>query len=162
MRIRLLACLTFSMWVSGCSGTLNPFVDDSVRVADTPSARKLREAQVESAQRSRGWPESRLAGVSGEVVHWPTWQEDPFEDKGSDDGQFAWTAEDYLAHPYSFVRWLLNTFMLPVSMAVTPPGTPMVSDGELSRQALGSDHDAARVSDVGTRADDAPRQRIEN
>jgi hypothetical protein len=35
--------------------------------------------------------------------------------------------------------------MLPVSAVVTPPCMLMESDGQLSRQALGYDHDATRA-----------------
>jgi len=94
-------------------------------------------------------PETQAAPEPGDVVHWPLWFEDPFEDKGSEDGKFAWTAEDYLAMPYSFARLLLNTMGWPISAIVTPPGAPMVSDGVLSRQALGKDHDAIPLRRAG-------------
>lgn len=132
------------MTVLGCSGATNPFVDDtpSSEQATTASEEKVRAAQATPVVRRRDWKQSRLGYASGDVEHWPLWFEDPFEDKGSEDGKQALTGEDYVAFPYSFARLLLNTMGLPVSAVVTPPSTPMVSDGRLSRQALGKDHDA--------------------
>ena len=72
------------------------------------------------------------------------WWEDPFEDKGDQDDTFAWTWQDYVAMPYSFGRFLLNTIAWPVSAVVTPPWASMVSDGNVGR-----DHDAT----VGTSPD---------
>jgi hypothetical protein len=46
--------------------------------------------------------------------------------------------------PYGWSRWLLNTMAWPVSAIVTPPGTIMTSDGYVSKQALGYDHDARK------------------
>jgi len=86
-----------------------------------------------------GWPISAIVTPPG------TWWEDPFEDKGnSAKDRFAWTWEDIVALPYSNGRWLLNTVGWPISAIVTPPGTTMISDGYLSKQALGYDHDATR------------------
>ena len=76
--------------------------------------------------------------MKGDVPHSPLWWEDPLEDKGDQNRAFAWTWQDYVAIPYSFGRFLLNTMAWPVSALVTPPGTPMVSDGQIGR-----DHDAA-------------------
>jgi hypothetical protein len=130
--------------LSGCAYVINPFADQSVPPEEmtTASERTARESRATPTVRHREWPASTATYPSGAVVHWPLWWEDPFEDKGSDDGKFAWTAEDYFAMGYSFGRFLLNTVGWPVSAVVTPPGTPMVSDGRLSRQALGMDHDA--------------------
>jgi hypothetical protein len=50
----------------------------------------------------------------------------------------------YLQLFYWRGRFLLNTVFFPVSAVVTPPWTVMESDGRLSRQALGYDHDAER------------------
>ncbi len=132
------------MTVLGCSSAVNPFVDDtaSAEPATTASEEKVRAAQATPVVRRRDWEQSRLGYASGDVEHWPLWFEDPFEDKGSEDGKYALTAEDYIAMPYSFARLLLNTMGWPVSAVVTPPPTPMVSDGRLSQQALGKDHDA--------------------
>lgn len=128
----------------GCAHTINPFVDDSASSEEltTASERAARQAEKTPVIRCREWDQTSTTYAAGGVIHWPLWFEDPFEDKGSQDGKFAWTAEDYIAWPYSFGRLLLNTMGWPVSAVVTPPGTPMVSDGRLSHQALGMDHDA--------------------
>jgi hypothetical protein len=94
--------------------------------------------------RVREVPEVEAPVAREEVPHYPLWWEDPFEDKGDGNCTFAWTWADYVAMPYSFGRYLLNTMAWPVSAVVTPPGTPMVSDGQLSPGGLGCDHDAAR------------------
>jgi hypothetical protein len=132
--------------LGGCAYAINPWADDAVppEQMTTPSERDARAARDTHppTPRQRDIAPSTVAIESGDVVHWPLWFEDPFEDKGSEDGRFAWTLEDYIAMPYSAGRLLLNTIAFPVSAVVTPPGTPMVSDGKLSRQALGYDHDA--------------------
>ncbi len=132
---------------AGCAHAINPFADEGAPPEDmtTASERTIRDHRAAPVVRQREWGTSATTYPSGRVVHWPTWFEDPFEDKGSDDGKFAWTAEDYLAIPYSFARLLLNTIGWPVSAVVTPPGTPMASDGKLSQQILGKDHDATRL-----------------
>jgi hypothetical protein len=84
--------------------------------------------------------------VDGATRHWPTYFEDPFEDKGAgregrNQHYIGW--EDYVALPYCYARFTLNWLGFPVSAIVTPPWTVMVSDGRVSRQALGHDHDAA-------------------
>jgi hypothetical protein len=141
--------LLLSLVSTGCSGAINPFVDDAPPYAEmmTHSERVLHEANATAVVRQRGWSETHFSADAGEVIHWPLWHEDPFEDKGDGDDTFAWTYADFIALPYCAARAGLNGLGLPVSMVVTPACTPMVSDGLLSRQALGYDHDAARVSD---------------
>ncbi len=146
-----------SLWLvaSGCEHAINPFVDETLVAPEemhTPSERKARAAQATPVVRRREWQQTPTTYPSGAVVHWPLWFEDPFEDKGSTDGKYAWTFEDYIAAPYSFGRVLVNTIGWPVSAVVTPPGTPMVSDGRLSRQALGMDHDAIPLSQARAQA----------
>jgi hypothetical protein len=51
-----------------------------------------------------------------------------------------------VAAPYSYGRYYLNLVALPVSAVVTPPWTAMESDGRLSEQLLGYDHDATPLS----------------
>lgn len=132
----------------GCSHAVNPLKDDAVAAEEmaTTSERLVRDADSSTVVRRREWRETTITHESGKVVHWPLWFEDPFEDKGSGDGKFAWTHEDYIAMPYSMARLVLNTMGWPVSAVLTPPGTPMASDGRLSRQMLGKDHDAIRLS----------------
>lgn len=152
-----LASTTMVVLLTGCEHAINPFVDETLVEQEefhTPSERKARAAQATPIVRRRQWQQTPTTYPSGAVVHWPLWFEDPFEDKGSEDGKYAWTFEDYIAAPYSFGRVLVNTIGWPVSAVVTPPGTPMVSDGRLSKQALGMDHDAIPLSKARARAAD--------
>jgi hypothetical protein len=152
----------------GCSELLAPWADDLPTADDvtTPSVEGVRAADQQPAQRTASLEPARIEPQSGTVTHWPLWWEDPFVDRGSEDGQFALTGEDYIAFPYGLGRFILNTMAFPVSAAVTPPGTIMASDGVVSRQALGYDHDAERwpgsmvpidILEVGTVPQDAER-----
>ncbi len=127
----------------GCSEMINPFVDDvpATDEVTTASIVGVRQAGAAPVMRTRGFEPAHACAQDGTVTHWPLWWEDPFVDKGSMDRQFAWTEEDYLAFPYGLGRSLLNMMGWPVSVVVTPPFTVMGSDGVLSRQALGYDHD---------------------
>jgi hypothetical protein len=137
------ACIT----ACGCQHAINPFVDDLPAVSEitTASVTGARAApRKEPAIPRREFNEVQAWPESGTVDHWPLWWEDPFEDKGSvDDREFKWTEEDYFAVFYGPGRFILNTMAFPVSAWVTKPGTVTCSDGQLSRQALGYDHDAA-------------------
>ena len=119
---------------------VNPWRDDSIprETWSTPSRDGVLAASPEPAPRHRPGHEVPGPEVKGDVPHYPLWWEDPLEDKGDQDRVFAWTWQDYVAMPYSFGRFLLNTIGWPLSAAVTPPGTPMLSDGRIGR-----DHDAA-------------------
>lgn len=152
--------------LGGCAHVENHWREDGPsRTAawDSATAVELRERYPAVTVRERGWPASRLVATSGAVTHWPTYFEDPFVDKGAGNGRFdefgtgedayriGW--EDYLAMPYGFARHTLNWLLAPVSAVVTPPWTLMESDGRVSRQVLGYDHDATRAGAA------APRRR---
>jgi len=130
---------------AGCNKPpgVNPWRDDSISSAvwTTPSEQGILAAGHDPMIRHRDVSGKAAPVASGDVPHDPLWWEDPFEDQGDMDGQFAWTWQDYLAMPYSYARWHLNTLAFPVSAVVTPPGTPMVSDGVLEP---GHPHDAKR------------------
>ena len=130
--------------VAGCQHTINPFVDDlpAVDEVTTSSVEGARAAPREPSAPRRDFEFVQLYAQDGTVDHWPLWWEDPFEDNGSEDGRFAWTLEDYYAICYGPGRFILNTMAFPISAYVTKPGTVMCSDGKLSRQRLGYDHDA--------------------
>lgn len=140
----LAACLAACLGLAGCTELINPFVDDLPPTEDvtTASVVAARAVDAVSSEPVREPVPMIASAQDGTVAHWPLWWEDPFEDKGSEDGQFALTYEDYLALPYGLGRFLLNTMAFPVSAVVTPVWTVMGSDGVLSRQALGYDHDA--------------------
>lgn len=153
--IRPISSVWLAMWfvvggvvfAGGCSELVNPFLDELPATSEvsTASVVGVRQASAPAAMRKRDFETVYAASQDGTVSHWPLWWEDPFVDKGSEDGQFAWTWEDYVAFPYGLGRSLVNTMGWPVSVAMTPPFTVMGSDGVLSRQALGYDHDATRL-----------------
>lgn len=130
---------------AGCARIHNPWVEDgpsTVLSAESPTAADILATRTPAAQRQREWRSMPLTAADGTVTHGPLYFEDPFEDKGHGRRTFQIGWEDYLAMPYGFARYLLNGVALPVSMAVTWPWTSMESDGVLSRQLLGYDHDA--------------------
>jgi hypothetical protein len=110
---------------------VNPWVDDSIHESarTTPSEAGFLAAGHQPVYRQRGFPQTDLAMANPNVPHYPLWWEDPFMDKGDQDGQFAWTWQDYLHMPYGLSRFILNTIGVPASAIVHPPGLPMVSDG---------------------------------
>lgn len=131
-----------SILVAACNEppAVNPWRDDSIsnETWTTPSEQGVLASGRAPVVRRLDTPAVEAPLAREGVPHYPLWWEDPFEDKGDGDRQFAWTYADYLDMPYSYGRWLLNTVAWPVSAIVTPPGTPMVSDGHVGR-----DHDAA-------------------
>ena len=137
--------------VVGCAHVPNQWREDGPATTaewDSPTSKDLKAKHAPTPQRHRDWEQAALAAESGVVTHWPLYFEDPFEDKGPgreglDKYHIGW--EDYVALPYSYARYTLNWLLWPVSAVVTPPWTLMESDGELSRQALGYDHDATRA-----------------
>ena len=142
--ILALACLgAGSFLISACDSppAVNPWRDDSISrdAWPTPSSEGVLASGHAPVLRSHGLPPAAAPCVDSPVPHYPLWWEDPFEAKGDGDGRFAWTWADYVAGPYCYARWLLDTVAWPASAVVTPPGTPMVSDGNVGR-----DHDAAR------------------
>jgi hypothetical protein len=120
---------------------VNPWADDSVpaRCCETPSYQGVMKAGHEPTVRHRDVSPVEAPLVDGQVPHYPLYWEDPFEDKGDQNDTYAWTWQDYVVMPYGLGRFILNTIAWPVSAVVTPPGTPMVSDG-----VIGRDHDARR------------------
>ncbi len=152
VRVSMIAAASTTLF--GCRLVQNPFVDELAgqREVSTPSVDAVRAAAVQSGfVESHGQPKS-LPMIDGSVTHGPLYFEDPYEDTGSDDGKFAWTGEDYLWMFYWRGRYLVNAVAFPVSCAVTPPWTVMVSDGRPSQRAFHEQHDAVRMNI----ADDAP------
>jgi hypothetical protein len=137
--------------LAGCAHVPNQWREDGPATTaewDSPTAEDLRANYAPAEPRHRDWDVAPAAAESGAVTHWPLYFEDPFVDKG--DGReglnkyhIGW--EDYVAMPYDYARFTLNWLMFPVSAVVTPPWTLMESDGRISRQALGYDHDATRA-----------------
>lgn len=127
----------------GCHEYVNPWEDATVDadVVCTSSVADARAQQRETHLRDRGFEATTISAQDGSVRHFPLWFEDPQEDRGSDDGRFAVTGEDYLGMPYGLARFIFNGICVPISAVVQPPVPLMVSDGYTSRQALGYDHD---------------------
>lgn len=146
-----LVCVAFA--VGGCQLFVNPWNDElACRPAvTTPSVELARAAAANPHTAQRDVEPALLPSADGSVTHGPLYFEDPFEDKGSVDGRFAWTVEDYFAFVYDGGRFLLNGMAVPVSMIVTPPWTVMVSDGKVSRQLVWRDHDATRWPEAGSK-----------
>jgi hypothetical protein len=142
-----------ALW--GCAYVPNQFREDGPSVTmrwDTPAATDIKEHYAPAALRERGWARVTVATESGGVAHLPLYFEDPFEDKGhgrTDETDphnvYRGGWEDYVAVPYGFGRFTANWLLLPVSAIVTTPWTIMESDGKLSRQLLGYDHDAVHT-----------------
>jgi len=142
----LLVILASTIPLSGCQLMVDPFRDEleGRQEMTTASVEGARAAKTTPAVRQRDYAAFELLAEHEGVTHGPLYFEDPFEDKGSEDGRFAWTGEDYFQIFYWRARFLANAIAFPVSAVVTPPWTVMESDGRLSRQALGYDHDAER------------------
>jgi hypothetical protein len=153
----LLASAVALVLVVGCAQIPNQFRETGPAVMAnyyTPTAEDVRSRSQPAPSEVRDeWPPRTIAPESGVVTHWPVWFEDPFVDKGA--GRTDCTSprnvyrlgwEDFVATPYSLGRHIVNWMFLPASAVVTPPWTVMASDGKLSRQCLGCDHDATRLS----------------
>ncbi len=146
--------LGLALW--GCTYVPNQFKEDGpsgTMAWESPTEADLRARYAPAEQQQRGWAETPIAADSGAVPHPPLYFEDPFEDKG--DGRTDETDphnvyrsgwEDDVALFYDPARFGLNLVGLPVSAIVTPPWVVLESDGKVSKQILGYDHDAARTS----------------
>jgi len=136
---RLMPGVVLSAWVlsglllAGCNEppAVNPWRDDSIPSSayGTSSSDIVLAAQKEPVVRVREVPPTPGPVVNAQVPHYPLWWEDPFEDQGNGNDEFAWTWQDYFTMPYGFARFALNTVAVPVSAVVTPPWVSMVSDG---------------------------------
>jgi hypothetical protein len=137
----LAALATWSL--VGCQQLINPWTDETMppEVVTTSSVAAACAQPTAAPAHMRDYTVVPLLPQDGSVRHFPLWFEDPTEDRGSDDGRFAWTAEDYISAPYGLARMVLNAIAVPISAIVHPPVPLMVSDGVTSRQALGHDHD---------------------
>lgn len=146
--------------LAGCAYGPNWFREDGPSVDmpwDSPSATDIKAKYQPAPQRHRDSQRATLAPSDGAVRHWPLYFEDPFIDKGTGrtdetDPHNVWHAgwEDYVALPCSPARYVANLVLLPVSAVVTPPVTVQESDGKLSRQLLGYDHDAESMGYMWT------------
>lgn len=147
----ILNSLVAILFLAGCTHVPNQWVEDGPATTtewESPTTKDLQAEYTPAEQHHRDWEAMPVAAESGMVTHWPLYFEDPFVDKGAgreglNKYHIGW--EDYVALPYSYARFTLNWLMCPASAVVTPPWTLMESDGQISRQALGPDHDATRA-----------------
>jgi hypothetical protein len=128
----------------GCSQLVNPFQDEYAQrpPVTTPSVEAVLAADVSPSVQEVNGVEKHRCAVDGSVAHVPLYFEDPTEESGSEDGQFAWTGEDYLWIAYWRARFMVNLFAMPVSAVVNPPWQTMVSDGQRSGCGRGREFDA--------------------
>jgi hypothetical protein len=140
------------VFAGGCAHVPNQWQEDGPATREkleSPTAADVYARFKPAGHAPRSWPEQTVAQERGAVTHWPLYMEDPFVDKGAgregaDKYRLGW--EDIVAGLYVYPRHTLNWMALPVSMVVQPPWTVMESDGVLSRQALGEDHDATELA----------------
>jgi hypothetical protein len=145
----------FGIAAFGCTYVPNQFREDGPAVRaqeDSPTTADVKARYAAAEPRQRGWGGTTVCAESGAVAHLPLYFEDPFEDKGhgrTDETDphnvYRGGWEDYFAMGYCYARFTGNWLLLPASAIVTTPWTIMESDGKLSRQLLGYDHDAERT-----------------
>jgi hypothetical protein len=133
----------------------------------SPTAQEICRQYDPTPLRTRGWPPLTRQPHSGAIRHDPLYFEDPFITKGdgrTDDThprnvyRLGW--EDWVAFPYGLARFTTNWLLFPVSAVVTPPWTVMESDGWVSEQFGGWDHDAAPVEPTWLGAPTAGEKRV--
>lgn len=150
---KLLAMSSLSLAVlitCGCGRIHNHFAADSpaeLHPNASPTSEAIRAKYEPDEQRKRDWELVTIEPVKSDVIHGPLYFEDPLVAKGASyKNRLGW--EDFVAPPYDIARFTLNWVACPISAIVTPPWQPMVSDGKLSEQLLGPDHDAERSDGI--------------
>jgi len=146
--VTLLPCYFVASLLVACAHVPNQWVEDGPAAVEdwhTPTESAILAARQPAPPRHRDWGSMQVAAENGAVLHWPTYFEDPFVDRGHgrqglNRYHVGW--EDYVAMPYGYARHTVNWLFFPVSAVVTPFWITMESDGVVSRQALGYDHDA--------------------
>lgn len=130
-RILIISIVAAMAGGAGCHLLVDPFTDELAQLppATTPSVDAARAAKVERLVSRRPYQTTQVYAKDGTVTHGPLYYEDPFVDRGSEDGSFAWTSEDYLYWIYGPAHFLVNTAFFPVNAARTPPWQVMAGDG---------------------------------
>lgn len=144
----------------GCAPRNSPFVEDgpsAEMVWNSPTGADVYDRLDVAEPRQRQWPRQTLIAADGRVTHDPLYFENPFADHGTyrtDADPLGMTAggrskyyvgwTDLGASLYGLPRFWVNMIGFPASLAVTPPWQVQESDGYISRQKLGYDHDATR------------------
>lgn len=132
------------VFAAGCHLMPDPYHDEFATAAPvaTPSATGIREAGASRRTILPIGEEKTVRAKCGTVIHGPLYFEDPTNESGSDDGQFAITQEDFYAFWSTPFRFELNAVLFPISFLVTPPCMPIASDGIPSRKVCCGMHDA--------------------
>ena len=155
--VRLLSVGVLAWGMTGCAQLNNPYKDSSAAIDSemtTASAEGYQgKAEFPSSLR-RTWAAADVYYENGSVTHWPLAFEDPFENKGNrfatsedrdaPDNVFAWNALDYFHFVYGPSRMFINILGFAGTLAVTPPGMVMESNGQLDKGLLGYDYDSKR------------------
>lgn len=131
LKTRLCGLVIALSGAAGCHEFPDVFVDElpDSDMVTTTSVEHARLANVTPVQRKRDFAVVRVEPQDGTVAHGPLWFADPLEMKGSNDGQFAVTAEDFYAFPIGIARFVANLAFWPISMMTTRPDSVMCSDG---------------------------------
>ena len=139
----------YSIVLGGCHMAVDPYRDDLAHQPPptTASVDGVRSAEGTPSTRQCAYDQKTIAAADGSVIHGPLLYEDPFVVAGSEDGQYAWTGEDYLYWLYGSGHYLLCTTLVPVSLIDTPVWQPYASDGQASRSLLGLPLDSEPVND---------------
>ena len=161
---RWVAAVILSGLVIGCAPKNNPFVEDgpsAEMVWNSATAADVYDRLEPSESRQRHWPRHTLIAADGRVTHDPLYMENPFVDNGTyrtDADPLGMTAggrskyytgwTDLGAGLYALPRYWANLIAFPISAAVTPPWQVQESDGYVSRQKLGYDHDPTRADEA--------------
>ena len=84
------------LFATGCQLMVNPFRDELAgrQEMTTASVEGARAAKTTPTVRQRDYAPFELHAENMGVTHGPLYFEDSSEDKGSEDGRFAWTGED--------------------------------------------------------------------
>lgn len=143
---RWVLVLGIAFGTGGCHLMVNPYTDEIAMAppVTTPSAEQAQAAQVAVTVTQRDYDLAEVRAKDGSVTHGPLYFEDPVEDRGSEDGRFAWGGEEYTYFIHGPGCYLLKVVLFPVSTVVTPPWVTMVSDGHVSQRTWRMDHDSRR------------------
>jgi|GEM_PF-2206572 len=133
---------------TGCQLIVDPYHDEMADLppVTTASTVGLREANITPRTIHPLGEAKTVQPKTGTIIHGPLYFEDPYDESGSEDGQFAITNEDVFAFVATGIRFIVNADFYPVSFFVTPPWMPMASDGHPSRDRCCTAYDATPLT----------------
>ena len=142
----VVACLAAAVLTGGCHMMVDPFADELAgqNAVTTASLEGIRASGATPIVHAIDGDAFEVFTKDGSISHGPLYFEDSYAGDGSEDGQFAWTGQDYLHIPVEWGRSILNAVFFPISALDTPPWKAMVSDGYPSRCVWGTHYDAKR------------------